>query len=133
MAGTMADCIFCKIIKGEIPSYKIWEDDKFYAFLDINPIFPGHTLLIPKKHHNYVFDYNNKDYIEIMLRAKMLSSKLKKATGSMRVGLAIEGISVPHLHLHLVPINNVNDLDPCKAKPATKEELQSMHEKLKHL
>ena len=118
----MNECVFCKIVKGEIPSYKIWEDDKFYAFLDINPIFPGHTLLIPKKHHNYV---------EIMLKAKMLSSRIKTATGSARVGLAVEGISVPHLHIHLVPINYVNDLDPCKAKHATPEELKEMQEKLR--
>jgi histidine triad (HIT) family protein len=129
----MSECIFCKIAKGEIPSYKIWEDDKFYAFLDINPIHQGHVLLIPKKHHDYIFDYNNKDYLEIMLKAKMLASKIKTALGAKRVGLAIEGIAVPHLHLHLVPINNGNDLDPCKAKPATLKELQSMHEKLKHL
>jgi histidine triad (HIT) family protein len=129
----MTDCIFCKIVKGEIPSYKIWEDDKFYAFLDIRPISAGHVLLIPKKHHDYLFDYNNKDYLEIMLKAKMLVPRIKKASGAKRVGLAVEGISVPHLHLHLVPINNVNDLDPCKAKPATYKELQEMYEKLKHL
>jgi len=129
----MSECIFCKIVKGEIPSYKIWEDDKFYAFLDIHPWTTGHTLLIPKMHHDYLFDYNNKDYLEIMLRAKMLASKIKNIVNSKRIGVAVEGFEVNHLHIHLIPMNDFGEFDPCKAKPATLEELQSMHEKLKHL
>lgn len=128
----MNECIFCKIAKNEIPSYKIWEDKDFCAFLDINPINKGHVLLIPKKHHDYLFDYNNKDYISIMLKAKMLSSKLKKIFNCKKIGLAVEGISVSHLHLHLVPINNVNDLDPCKAHSSNKNELEELQTKIKY-
>lgn len=129
----MSDCIFCRIVKGEIPSYKIYEDDKFYAFLDINPWTKGHTLIIPKKHHDYLFDYNNKDYIEIWLKTKMLSQKILKATGAKKIGVAVEGFEVRHIHIHLIPMNDFGEFDPCKKKPATKEELQEMQEKLKHL
>jgi histidine triad (HIT) family protein len=122
----MNDCIFCRIVKGEIPSFKVWEDEDFFAFLDINPISEGHTLLIPKKHINYIFDYEDPDYSKIFERAKLLSRKIKKVTGAKKIGLAIEGISVEHLHLHLVPVNDMNDLDPCKAKPGDKDELAKL-------
>ncbi len=129
----MSDCIFCKIVKGEIPSYKIWEDDKFYAFLDINPWTKGHALIIPKKHHDYLFDYNNKDYIELWLKTKMLSQRILKATGAKKIGVAVEGFEVRHIHIHLIPMNDFGEFDPCKKTSATSEELQEMQEKLKHL
>lgn len=129
----MQGCIFCKIVNKEIPAYIISEDNKFLAFLDINPIQLGHTLLILKKHHDYFFEYNDEDYLEIMLKAKMLATRIKHVSGARRVGLAIEGISVPHLHIHLVPLNNVNDLDPCKAKHVTMEELHSVYTKFTQL
>jgi histidine triad (HIT) family protein len=125
----LRECIFCKIVSKEIPAYIIWEDDKFLAFLDINPIQLGHTLLIPKIHHDYFFEYNDEDYLEIMLKAKMLAPRIKNVSSARRVGLAVEGISVSHLHIHLVPINNVNELDPCKAKPTTMAELQRVYKK----
>ncbi|MGV8150253.1 MAG: HIT family protein [Candidatus Woesearchaeota archaeon] len=129
----MNECIFCKIVRGEIPAYKIWEDEKFYAFLDINPITQGHTLLIPKKHHDYIFDYEMNDYSEIFVRARMLAQTMKKATGAKRIGVTIEGFAVPHIHIHLVPINKGNELDPCNAKPATAQELHAMQKKLETL
>ena len=129
----MEDCLFCKIIKGEIPSYKIWEDKNFFAFLDINPINPGHTILVPKKHINYIFDLEEPLYSEIFRTAKKLSEPLKKATGAKRVALAIEGFVIPHTHIHLVPVNKVNDLDPNRAKKTSPEELSKMAEKIKTL
>ena len=129
----MEDCLFCKIIKGEIPSYKIWENENFFAFLNINPINPGHTILVPKKHLNYIFDLEEPLYSEIFRTARKLSESLKKATGAKRVALAIEGFVIPHIHIHLVPVNKVNDLDPNRAKKASPEELSGVAEKIKVL
>lgn len=129
----MEDCLFCKIIKGEIPSYKIWEDENFFAFLDINPINPGHTILVPKKHLDYIFDLEEPLYSEIFKTAKKLSEPLKKATGAKRVALAIEGFVISHIHIHLVPVNKVNDLDPNKARKANPEELLKIADKIKTL
>ena len=129
----MNDCIFCKIANGEIPSYKVWEDEKFFAFLDIIPWTSGHLLIIPKKHHDYLFDYDDEDYADIWMKSKMLSQKLLKATGAKKIGVAVQGFEVRHLHIHLIPMNDFGDFDPCKKKPATSEELQLVHEKLKHL
>ena len=126
-----SDCIFCKIVKGEIPSYKLWEDKNFYAFLDINPMQSGHTLLIPKVHHDYVFDVDDPLYSELFRTAKNLSVKLKKATHAKKIALAIEGISTPHVHLHLVPVNNINDLDPCLSKKADPKELERLAKVIK--
>ncbi|MBU3942764.1 HIT family protein [Patescibacteria group bacterium] len=129
----MEDCLFCKIIKGKILSYKIWEDENFFAFLNINPINPGHTILVPKKHLDYIFDLEEPLYSEIFKTAKKLSRPLKKATGAEKIGLAIEGLAIRHIHIHLVPVNKVNDLDPNKAKKASPEELLTIVEKVKSL
>lgn len=129
----MKDCLFCKIIKGEVPSYKIWEDENFFAFLDINPINPGHTILVPKKHLDYIFDLEEILYSEIFKTAKKLSGPLKKATKAEKIGLAIEGFAIRHIHIHLVPVNKVNDLDPNRAKKTSSEELSKMAEKIKSL
>jgi histidine triad (HIT) family protein len=122
----MNDCVFCKIIRGEIPTQKVWEDDKYFAFLDQTPIKPGHTLLLPKKHTDYVFDLPDDEYSELMLRAKELSKMLKTKMNSKRIGVAIEGFGVPHVHIHLVPINHGHELSPSDAKPATKDELEKV-------
>jgi len=127
----MTDCIFCKITAGEIPSAKVWEDEKFYAFLDINPINPGHTLLIPKKHEDYLFELEDPHYSEIFQQAKKLAPSLKKVTGAKRIGLIVEGFLVPHVHLHLIPIHRGGELDPSRAKKASPEELSQMAEKIK--
>jgi len=129
----MEDCLFCKIIKGEILSYKIWEDENFFAFLDINPINPGHIILVSKSHLNYIFDLEEPLYSEIFKTAKKLSEPLKKATGAKRIALAIEGFVIPHIHIHLVPVNKVNDLDPNRAKKASPEQLSNMAEKIRVL
>jgi histidine triad (HIT) family protein len=124
-------CIFCKIINRELPSHKIWEDENFLAFLDINPVQRGHVLLIPKAHSDYIFSIEDKQYLEIFKRAKALSEPIRKATDAKRIGLGVEGLSVPHVHIHIIPVNNINDIDPCKAKKASPEELAKVAEKIR--
>ncbi|MDD5503518.1 MAG: HIT family protein [Candidatus Thermoplasmatota archaeon] len=125
------NCIFCKIVKGEIPSQKVWEDENFLAFLDINPVQQGHVLLIPKAHSDYIFSMDDKQYAEILNRAKALSEPIRKATGAKRIGLGVEGLSVPHVHIHIIPVNNINDIDPCKGKKASQEELAKIADKIR--
>ncbi len=108
----MENCIFCKIANGEIPSIKIWENENFFAFLDSHPIKFGHTLLIPKKHIDYVFDLNDDEYTELMLNVKEVAKQLKTKLNSKKIGLIIEGFVVPHAHIHLVPINGLSELNP---------------------
>jgi histidine triad (HIT) family protein len=126
----MTDCIFCKIIKGEIPAVKLWEDEKYFIILDSSPINPGHTLLLPKKHTDYIFDLNDQEYSELMLKAKEIAKILKKKLNPKRVGMAIEGFGVPHVHIHLVPENKGNELNPERAKDMNIEELNKIAEKI---
>lgn len=125
------NCIFCKIIKGEIECDKISEDKKFWVMLDVAPINPGHTLIIPKKHTNYIFDLKNKEYKELMLKTKEVAKMLKEKLNPKRVGIAVEGFGVPHVHVHLVPLNRGNELNPERAKPGLKEELKEILNKIK--
>lgn len=127
------ECIFCKIAQKEIPSHFIWEDEKFAAFLDINPINPGHMLIVPKEHIGYIFDLDNEMYKNIFLRAKQLSEPLKKAVEAKRIGMAVEGFGVDHVHLHLVPVNSGNELDPNRAKKIPDEELKQIVDKIRQL
>ncbi len=103
--------IFTRIINGEIPSYKIAETDKFYAFLDINPLVKGHTLVIPKKETDYIFDMDNNDLAEMMVFAKKVAKAIEKHVSCKKIGIAVLGLEVPHAHIHLVPINTVYDID----------------------
>lgn len=103
--------VFSKIISGEIPSYKIHENDNFYAFLDINPLAEGHTLVVTKIEVDYIFDINDPLYIELMLFAKKIAKAIKDAIPCNRVGMAVIGLEVPHCHIHLCPINDGNDLN----------------------
>lgn len=127
----MDGCIFCKIAKGEIDSAKIYEDENFFAFLDVRPINPGHTLLIPKKHIDYIFEIGEPLYSEFFKTAKKISEPIKKAMQPRRIGVSIEGFGVPHAHIHLVPINRGYELDPNRAKSAAPEELSEIAEKIK--
>ena len=122
----MNDCIFCKIAKGEISSVKIWEDEKYFAFLDNHPIKSGHTLLIPKKHTDYVFDLNNDEYTELMLNVKKIAKQLKSRLKSKKIGMIIEGFVVPHAHIHLVPINGLSELNPEVRLDVKDEELDKI-------
>ena len=108
--------IFTKIINGEIPSYKIAENDKFYAFLDINPLVEGHTLVIPKIEVDKFFDMPE-DYLkEIFLFAKPIAKAIEKSFDCNRCGLSVVGIEVPHAHMHLVPLNSADDLNFTRQK-----------------
>lgn len=103
--------IFTKIIQGDIPSHKIAEDDQFYAFLDISPLQKGHTLVIPKKEIDYIFDLNDDLLGEMMVFAKSVAAKIKKAFPCDRIGVTVIGLEVPHAHIHLVPINRMADMN----------------------
>lgn len=103
--------IFSKIVKGEIPSYKIAENEKFYAFLDINPLAKGHTLVIPKNEIDYIFDVEDVDLGEMMVFAKKVAKAIELVVPCKRIGIAVLGLEVPHAHIHLIPINTVYDID----------------------
>jgi histidine triad (HIT) family protein len=108
--------IFTKIINRKIPAYIISENSKFIAFLDINPLSIGHTLVVPKKEIDYFFDLDEDFLAEILLFSKKISKAIKKVTRCNRVGLSVIGLEVPHAHLHLVPLNEMNDIDFNKKK-----------------
>ena len=103
--------IFSRIIKGEIPCYKIAEDDKFFAFMDINPVSKGHTLVVPKKEVDYIFSLGDEELGEMMVFAKKVASAIEKAMPCKRIGVAVIGLEVPHAHIHLIPIVEEGDMD----------------------
>jgi len=123
---TNEDCIFCRIVKGEVPCEKIWEDEKYLAFLSLGQINPGHTLLIPKKHSDYLFDLNDDEYSTLMSKAKEIAELLKEKLNPKRIGMAVEGFMIPHIHIHLVPVNEGNELNPERAKEMNAEELKKI-------
>lgn len=102
--------IFSKIVAGEIPSYKIAEDDKFYAFLDINPLVKGHTLVVPKKEVDYIYDLSDEELAAMHVFAKHVALAIQKAFPCRKVGEAVIGLEVPHAHIHLIPIQNESDM-----------------------
>ena len=108
--------IFSRIVAGEIPSYKVAEDEKHYAFLDINPVAAGHVLVIPKQEVDYIFDLNDDDYLALQLFAKRVAEAIKQAMPCKRVGVAVMGMEVPHTHIHLIPINEEADMNFFKEK-----------------
>jgi len=108
--------IFTKIVKGEIPSYKIAEDDHYFAFLDINPLAKGHTLVIPKKENDYIFGMHDDELAGLIVFAKKIALAIEKTVPCQKIGIAVLGLEVPHTHIHLVPINTVYDIDFSKPK-----------------
>jgi histidine triad (HIT) family protein len=108
--------IFTKIVNGDIPSYKVAEDDRFYAFLDINPVAKGHTLVIPKKEIDYLFDIEDDLFQDLFLFAKKVAIGLKKAIPCEKVGLAVIGLEILHTHIHLIPLNTMDDINFSKPK-----------------
>lgn len=102
--------IFSKIVAGEIPSYKVAEDDKFYAFLDINPLVKGHTLVVPKKEVDYIYDLSDEELATMHVFAKHVALAIQKAFPCRKVGEAVIGLEVPHAHIHLIPIQNESDM-----------------------
>ena len=105
------ETIFSRIISGEIPCYKIAENDRFFAFLDINPVSKGHTLVVPKRETDYIFNLDDEELGQMMVFAKQVAKSIEKAIPCKRIAVAVIGLEVPHAHIHLVPITNEGDLD----------------------
>jgi histidine triad (HIT) family protein len=125
------ETIFSKIAKGEIPSYKVAEDDRYFAFLDIHPLVEGHTLVIPKEQTDYIFDIADELYQGLFLFAKKVATALEKSVPCLRIGIAVVGLEVPHAHIHLVPLNSIYDIDFRKPKlQFTPEEFTKLAEKI---
>ena len=103
--------IFTKIEKGQIPSYKVYEDKNFLAFLDINPLKKGHTLVIPKKEVDYIFDIDSKEYQNLWNTAKKIAIGMKKVIECNRISIVVMGLEVPHAHIHLIPLDSMQDID----------------------
>ncbi len=108
--------IFSRIAAGEIPSWKVAEDADHFAFLDINPVHPGHVLVIPKKETDYIFDLSDEELASLMLFAKRVAKAIKKAIPCKKVGITVIGLDVPHTHVHLVPMNTGADMNFCAEK-----------------
>ncbi|MET3113015.1 histidine triad (HIT) family protein [Pedobacter sp. CG_S7] len=124
--------IFSKIVSGEIPAHVVAETIDFMAFLDINPLTMGHVLVIPKKEIDYLFDMDEESYFGLTLFAKIVAQALKKAFPCVKVGVAVIGLEVPHVHIHLIPMNKVSDMNFSQEKlNPTEEELEIAAEKIK--
>lgn len=115
--------IFTKIINKEIPAYIIDEDDDFIAFLDINPIQKGHTLVVPKKEIDYIFDLDDNYLSKILIYSKKIANALKKTVSCNRIGISVIGLEVPHTHVHLIPINSIEDMDFKNKVDLSKEQM----------
>ncbi len=125
--------IFTKIIRGEIPSHKILEDEKFLAFLDISPLRAGHTLVIPKKEVDYFFDLPDDLLSEIMIFSREVARKIEAVIPCERIGVTVIGLEVPHTHVHLIPINSVTDMNFAKPKlDIPNDEMAALAEKIRN-
>lgn len=121
--------IFTRIINGEIPCYKVAEDDRYFAFLDINPLTKGHTLVVPKQETDYIFDLDDKTLGDMMIFAKQIARKIKEKIACKRVAVVVLGMEVPHAHIHLIPINSEQEVDFHREKlKLTPEEFQKVAE-----
>lgn len=124
--------IFAKIAAGEIPSYKCAENDKFYAFLDINPLVKGHTLVIPRREVDYIFDLTDEELAEMTVFAKQVAAAIKRAFPCIKVGMAVLGLEVPHAHIHLIPMNSEKDMLFANPKlKLTPEEFEEIASKIR--
>lgn len=126
------DCIFCKIVAGEIPAHKVYEDADVLAFLDVRPVNPGHTLVIPKEHTEFFEDMGSERYQNVMNVVHMLARKIKKEFNPARVGLMVWGFEVPHTHVHVVPLKQSEDfgMNRPDTEPASPEDLEEVRNKL---
>jgi histidine triad (HIT) family protein len=123
--------IFTKIINGEIPSYKIAENDRFYAFLDINPLAKGHTLVIPKSEVDYIFDLDDETIAELFVFSKKVAKGIKAVVDCKKIGITVLGLEVAYAHVHLVPINGIYDIDFSKPKlKLSVDEFQSLRKEI---
>ena len=118
--------IFSKIAAGEIPSYRIAADERYYAFLDINPVAPGHVLVIPRIEDDYIFNLSDDDYSALTLFAKRVAKAIEQAVPCKRVGVAVIGLEVPHTHIHLIPINSESDMDFHNKTQLPAEEMEAI-------
>lgn len=118
--------IFTKIINGEIPAYKITEDDNFLAFLDVNPNAKGHTLCIPKQEVNKIFDMDEDQYLALMKFSRKVAMALEKTVPCKRVGIAVVGLEVPHAHVHLIPLNEMDEMRFVNKVKLEKEEFEAL-------
>ena len=123
--------IFTKIIQGEIPCHKLYEDERSFSFLDIRPINPGHALVMPKEETDYLFDLGDEMLQHLMVVAKKVGLAIDRTVSCERVGIIVAGLEVPHAHIHLVPIRSVGDIDFANAKPADDLELASMADRIR--
>ena len=123
--------LFSKIAQGEIPSYKVAENDKYYAFLDINPLVEGHVLIIPREEIDYLFDMSDETLSGIMVFAKKVAKAIQKTIPCKRVGVAVIGLDVPHAHIHLIPLQGMQDVDFSRPKlKLSQEKFQSIADKI---
>ncbi len=122
--------IFTKIINGEIPCYKIAEDDNFLAFLDVNPNAKGHTLCVPKQEIDKIFDIKDDLYLGLMQFSKKIAVALEKSVPCLRIGMAVIGLEVPHAHVHLIPLNEMDEMRFQKKVAMTKEEFEALAKKI---
>ena len=120
--------IFTKIVSGEIPSYKIAEDNNYLAFLDINPNTKGHTLVIPKKEINRLFDLDQKEYLDLMSFSYRVAKAIEKTIPCKRIGMSVIGLEVPHIHVHLIPINTMNNMRFVEKVKLTSNAFESLAE-----
>ncbi|RDV11822.1 HIT family protein [Pontibacter diazotrophicus] len=127
----METSIFTKIVNGEIPAYKIAEDDRYLAFLDVFPTTKGHTLVIPKQQIDYLFDLDDELYLGLMAFAKKVAAAVEEAVPCKRIGVAVVGLEVPHAHVHLIPMNSMQDMNFANKQKFSKEEFEETAEKIK--
>ena len=124
-------CAFCEVISGSAPAQIVWTSDDAIAFLDRSPMNPGHLLVVPRTHLATLWDLEEAKFIQLLLTVRRLAASLAEALNVDRAGMAVEGYGVPHAHIHLVPINGCNELDPCRQSPASEEDLERIGELLR--
>ena len=122
--------IFTKIVNGEIPAYKIAEDDRFLAFLDVNPNAKGHTLCIPKEEINKIFDMEEDHYLGLMQFARKVAKAIEKTVPCKRIGVAVVGLEVPHVHVHLIPLHDMDDMRFQRKVTLTKDEFETLAQQI---
>ena len=123
-------CIFCEIVAGRIPALTVWESRDHLLMMDIRPIAQGHLLLLPKKHSEDIWLLPDREYAKLLATARKLAPKLRRATRAKRIGLVVEGFGVPHVHVHLVPVNKAGELNPTRAKAASPARLRALQRRL---